>query len=140
MLVETLSDANAQRKSLQERLQHEREAAARIAGELDAARASSGDPPTPELVFPSERRFEIAASMEPAREVGGDLYDFFMLDDERLFFLVGDVSGKPAREHLHGGEQGPVQERSASARTADQRIAGRGEPGIRPARIPSPCS
>ena len=32
--------------------------------------------------------------MEPAREVGGDLYDFFMLDEERLFFLVGDVSGK----------------------------------------------
>jgi serine phosphatase RsbU (regulator of sigma subunit) len=32
--------------------------------------------------------------MEPAREVGGDLYDFFMLDAEHLFFLVGDVSGK----------------------------------------------
>jgi serine phosphatase RsbU (regulator of sigma subunit) len=32
--------------------------------------------------------------MEPAREVGGDLYDFFMLDENRLFFLVGDVSGK----------------------------------------------
>ena len=95
MLVETLSDANAQRKSLQERLQHEREAAARIAGELDAARRIQvGILPRPELVFPSEHRFEIAASMEPAREVGGDLYDFFMLDDERLFFLVGDVSGK----------------------------------------------
>jgi serine phosphatase RsbU (regulator of sigma subunit) len=40
--------------------------------------------------------------MEPAREVGGDLYDFFMLDDERLFFLVGDVSGKglPARIYM----------------------------------------
>jgi serine phosphatase RsbU (regulator of sigma subunit) len=50
--------------------------------------------PRPELVFPAERRFEIAASMEPAREVGGDLYDFFMLDEDRLFFLVGDVSGK----------------------------------------------
>src|SRR5207302_1377322 len=34
------------------------------------------------------------AAMEPAREVGGDLYDFFMLDAEHLFFLVGDVSGK----------------------------------------------
>jgi adenylate cyclase len=32
--------------------------------------------------------------MEPAREVGGDLYDFFMLDEERMFFVVGDVSGK----------------------------------------------
>ena len=32
--------------------------------------------------------------LEPAREVGGDLYDFFMLDADRLFFLIGDVSGK----------------------------------------------
>jgi serine phosphatase RsbU (regulator of sigma subunit) len=32
--------------------------------------------------------------MEPAREVGGDLYDFFMVGDSRLFFTVGDVSGK----------------------------------------------
>jgi len=95
MLVETLADANAQKKSLQERLQHEREAAARLAGELDAARRIQvGILPRAELVFPSERRFEIAASMEPAREVGGDLYDFFMLDNARLFFLVGDVSGK----------------------------------------------
>ena len=95
MLAETLAEANAQKKSLQERLQHEREAAARLAGELDAARRIQvGILPRAELVFPSERRFEIAASMEPAREVGGDLYDFFMLDDVRLFFLVGDVSGK----------------------------------------------
>jgi serine phosphatase RsbU (regulator of sigma subunit)/CHASE2 domain-containing sensor protein len=95
MLIETLTDANAQKKSLQDRLQHEREAAARLAGELDAARRIQvGILPRPELVFPAERRFEIAASMEPAREVGGDLYDFFMLDEDRLFFLVGDVSGK----------------------------------------------
>jgi serine phosphatase RsbU (regulator of sigma subunit) len=32
--------------------------------------------------------------MAPAREVGGDLYDFFRLDERRLFFLVGDVAGK----------------------------------------------
>jgi adenylate cyclase len=95
MLVETLADANAQKKALQERLQHEREAAARLAGELDAARRIQvGILPRPEAAFPRERRFEVSASMEPAREVGGDLYDFFMLDDRRLFFLVGDVSGK----------------------------------------------
>jgi serine phosphatase RsbU (regulator of sigma subunit) len=95
MLVETLAQANAQKKSLQERLQHEREAAARLAGELDAARRiQTGILPRPETAFPEEHRFEIAASMEPAREVGGDLYDFFMLDNERMFFLVGDVSGK----------------------------------------------
>lgn len=95
MLVETLAEANEQRRLLQQRLQHEREAAARLAGELDAARRiQMGILPRPESAFPAERRFEIAASMEPAREVGGDLYDFFMLDDDRLFFLVGDVSGK----------------------------------------------
>jgi len=95
MLVETLAEANAQKKLLQERLQHEREAAARLAGELDAARRiQMGILPRPESAFPGEHRFEIAASMEPAREVGGDLYDFFMLDETRLFFLVGDVSGK----------------------------------------------
>jgi len=95
MLVETLAEANAQRKLLQERLQRERESAARLAGELDAARRIQiGSLPRPESAFPSEHRFEISAAMEPAREVGGDLYDFFMLDAEHLFFLVGDVSGK----------------------------------------------
>ena len=39
-------------------------------------------------------RVDLAATMIPAREVGGDLYDFFRLDDRRLFFLVGDVAGK----------------------------------------------
>jgi serine phosphatase RsbU (regulator of sigma subunit)/CHASE2 domain-containing sensor protein len=95
MLIETLAEANAQRRLLQERLQREREAAARLAGELDAARRIQiGSLPRPESAFPAEHRFEIFASMEPAREVGGDLYDFFMLDAEHLFFLVGDVSGK----------------------------------------------
>lgn len=95
MLAQTLAQSNAQRESLRQRLQREREAAARIAGELDAARRIQiGILPRSETAFPAERRFEISASMEPAREVGGDLYDFFMLDADRLFFLVGDVSGK----------------------------------------------
>jgi serine phosphatase RsbU (regulator of sigma subunit)/CHASE2 domain-containing sensor protein len=88
MLAGALAEANAQREAL-------REAAARLAGEFDAARRIQiGTLPRPESAFPAERRFEISASMEPAREVGGDLYDFFMLDPDRLFFLVGDVSGK----------------------------------------------
>ncbi|NLN59724.1 MAG: SpoIIE family protein phosphatase [Deltaproteobacteria bacterium] len=44
--------------------------------------------------FPEKREFDIFASIVPAREVGGDLYDFFLLDDETLFFSIGDVSGK----------------------------------------------
>ena len=39
-------------------------------------------------------RVDLYVLLEPAREVGGDLYDFFRLDQDRLFFLVGDVSGK----------------------------------------------
>jgi len=43
--------------------------------------------------FPKSSRFELAARLMPARSVGGDLYDF-ILDGDRLFFLVGDVAGK----------------------------------------------
>ncbi len=40
------------------------------------------------------QEYDLYASMDPAREVGGDFYDFFMLDDNRLAFLVADVSDK----------------------------------------------
>src|SRR5205823_5150949 len=46
--------------------------------------------PTPSAAFP----LDLCASMEPAREVGGDLYDFFVTEDGVLSFLIGDVSGK----------------------------------------------
>src|ERR1700674_5766256 len=42
----------------------------------------------------AQRPIEIFAMMEPAREVGGDLYDFFENDDGAFCFLVGDVAGK----------------------------------------------
>ena len=44
--------------------------------------------------FPQNPRYEIHASMIPAREVGGDFYDFFRLEDERMGIVVADVSGK----------------------------------------------
>lgn len=44
--------------------------------------------------FPDRKEFDIFATIEPAKEVGGDLYDFFFLDDDHLCFVVGDVSGK----------------------------------------------
>ena len=46
-------------------------------------------------LFPERKEFDIYATLEPAREVGGDLYDFSLLEEAAsFFFLVGDVSGK----------------------------------------------
>ena len=84
----TLAEAQRQRHQL-------REQAARMAGELDAAkRIQMGLLPDPREVFAGEARVEVAAVLEPARTVGGDFYDCFMLDANRLFFVVADVSGK----------------------------------------------
>ncbi len=44
--------------------------------------------------FPNETRFDIWASMDAAREVGGDFYDFYFTGQDRILFLVADVSGK----------------------------------------------
>jgi sigma-B regulation protein RsbU (phosphoserine phosphatase) len=44
--------------------------------------------------FPGISEFDLYAEMIPAREVGGDFYDFFLLDEERLSLVIGDVSGK----------------------------------------------
>lgn len=67
----------------------------RMAGELQAAteiQMGILPPPVPEEM--SGGRFALSASLTPAREVGGDLYDYFMLDDNRLCVAVGDVSDK----------------------------------------------
>jgi len=44
--------------------------------------------------FPDRKEFDIYAEMIPAKEVGGDFYDFFLIDQNRLGFAIGDVSGK----------------------------------------------
>lgn len=44
--------------------------------------------------FPDRTEFDIFASMDPAREVGGDFYDFFLIDDDHLCLEIADVSGK----------------------------------------------
>ncbi|MCR5261231.1 MAG: SpoIIE family protein phosphatase [Candidatus Gastranaerophilales bacterium] len=44
--------------------------------------------------FPKTTHFDIFASMNPAKEVGGDFYDFFFVDENRFVFLIADVSGK----------------------------------------------
>ncbi len=95
MLVVTLTETQSQRRALRRLVEQQREAAARLAGELEAARRiQMGTLPRPAVVFPGETRFDLYARLEPAREVSGDLYDFFLLDADHLFFLIGDVSGK----------------------------------------------
>ena len=44
--------------------------------------------------FPDRPEFDIFASMDPAKEVGGDFYDFFFIDEHNLCFLIADVAGK----------------------------------------------
>ena len=67
----------------------------RIGAELDiATRIQASMLPTIFPAFPDREEFDIYATMDPAKEVGGDFYDFFMVDDDHLAIVVADVSGK----------------------------------------------
>src|SRR3984957_18206197 len=95
MLSENLRVAEAGRRRLAAELQHEREMEARLDGELNAARAIQIGLLPRHFPGPPERRdVEVYASIEPARMVGGDLYDFVLIDQEHLSFAIADVSGK----------------------------------------------
>jgi sigma-B regulation protein RsbU (phosphoserine phosphatase) len=61
----------------------------RIAHEIQMGILPKTFPP-----FPDRNEFDISAKLVPAREVGGDLYDFFFMDRDNLCFTIGDVSGK----------------------------------------------
>jgi sigma-B regulation protein RsbU (phosphoserine phosphatase) len=67
----------------------------RIEGELLVAREiQMGIVPKIFPPFPKRGELDIYAFLEPAKEVGGDFYDFFFLNENSLFFTIGDVSGK----------------------------------------------
>lgn len=67
----------------------------RIESELRIAREiQMGILPKLFPAFPDYGEFDVYASIESAKEVGGDLYDFFFIDEHRFCFLIGDVSGK----------------------------------------------
>lgn len=67
----------------------------RIGAELDmAANIQASQLPSKFPAFPERNEFEIFASMDPAKEVGGDFYDFFLVDDDHLALVIADVSGK----------------------------------------------
>lgn len=63
--------------------------------ELDIANAiQSSILPVKFPAFPDRNEFDIYAKMIPAKEVGGDIYDFFLIDESRLGVVIADVSGK----------------------------------------------
>ena len=67
----------------------------RIETELDlATRIQEGSLPNVFPPFPDRNEFEIYASMNPAKEVGGDFYDFFFVDEDHLCLIMADISGK----------------------------------------------
>jgi sigma-B regulation protein RsbU (phosphoserine phosphatase) len=80
--VSAARDAVAARSQLSA-IQQELEIAARIQASI-----------LPREFCPGRDDFTIYAEMTPARVVGGDFYDFFLIDEKRLGFLIGDVSGK----------------------------------------------
>jgi len=67
----------------------------RIGAELSLATKIQADMlPSIFPAFPNRNEFDIYASMTPAKEVGGDFYDFFLVDDDHLCLVMADVSGK----------------------------------------------
>lgn len=76
-----LSAATAERERLGAELN--------MAKDIQAAQLPSTFP-----AFPDRKEFDIYASMTPAKEVGGDFYDFFLVDDDHLAMVIADVSGK----------------------------------------------
>lgn len=67
----------------------------RIGAELDIAKHIQASMlPCIFPAFPERKEIDIYATMTPAKEVGGDFYDFFMVDEEHLAIVMADVSGK----------------------------------------------
>ena len=77
-------------QNYKQRLQYEHfERELQTARTIQASMLPHGHP-----LFPGRDEFEVFGLMDPAREIGGDFYDAFLIDDRKLFFAIGDVSGK----------------------------------------------
>ncbi len=89
-IEKTINELKATRNSIQE---HDQLLALKCdletARSIQAAILPKVFPPFPEIP-----EFDLYAIMEPAKEVGGDFYDFFLIDNDRIGFVMGDVSGK----------------------------------------------
>jgi sigma-B regulation protein RsbU (phosphoserine phosphatase) len=94
-LKDAFNQMGDQLKEYMENLRETTAAKERIESELKIAHdIQMGILPKIFPAFPDRHEFDIYAALEPAKEVGGDLYDFFFMDDDHFCFTVGDVSGK----------------------------------------------
>ena len=82
-------------RNLNERFAKQMMESSRLETELTMASGIQADMlPNIYPAFPERPEFDIFASMDPAKEVGGDFYDFFLVDDDHLCLVMADVSGK----------------------------------------------
>lgn len=87
-MAEELNEYMIRDKQAAVKEEHDRTELA-LAGRIQASMLPSVFPP-----YPERKDFEIYASMTPAKEVGGDFYEFFLVDDSHLCVMIADVSGK----------------------------------------------
>lgn len=81
LYIKNLKETTAAKEKIESELQ--------IATRIQASMLPRIFPP-----FPQRKDFDIFASMIPAKEVGGDLFDFFFISENKFCFIIGDVSGK----------------------------------------------
>ena len=94
-LIEAIKAKNEELNESLENLRRTRSAKERMESELNIGREIQMSMlPLEFPPFPTRKELDIFAILHPAREVGGDFYDFFFIDEEHFCFCVGDVSGK----------------------------------------------
>ena len=91
----TMKDMEKDLSSYMDDLKYQTAEKERINTELSVASSiQEGMLPNKFPPFPERSEIDIFASMDPAKEVGGDFYDFFFVDDDHICFVIADVSGK----------------------------------------------
>jgi PAS domain S-box-containing protein len=124
ILRTTLQDIS-ELKLAQEELQKTIAVKERIEGELEVAHDIQVSMlPRTFPPFPERKEFELYALLKPAKEVGGDFYDFFFIDENHLCFCIGDVSGKGVPASLYMAvTRTLIKSKTSKGLTPDQVLA-----------------